>query len=682
MAGARWSRRAWGVGAALLALALTLALPLPAARASTLLLVSDFEADSTGWYAEQATLEVADGLAQLTSESGGGFSLRSQYWLNEAEPGAQYSASADVIVHDSATQVTLSLRGVDADGNPLPPTLLTVAPFDGPQHLAVGPLVASEGAAYVQVTLYATANAAGATFAVDAVEVLEVAPAPEPTPTAEPTQSSTPESTPTSTPEPTPTPPPGPAPAILTLPSPTPHPVTHALHDTGFETGMGAWDLSRSGALLEQGAITPEFGASLVMFAPRTSSVWVQQLVLVTPGEWYEASAVLAPLEHVAAGLVRVAWYASPTGAGSQMSTDDSEPVASPPPNAVAQTHATVTTGPVQAPEGALSARIRILLQPAAPGARLAVDDVAFQPSAPPPVATPTPTPPPTATPLPTSTPAASPSPTPTSTPGVAASGAAGGAGGGGAVGDVSLTPVPAAAGVTEAQRWLRITEVLADPPQAGRDADFEWVEITNLGSAAASLLGMALRDGQAATLLPEARVEPGASVVVGGPRAEGVVGVRLEGSIGNGLGNGGDRLALLAPDGEVVDSFGYGSEGPLPEPSAGESLHRWFDAAGSALGAATGEPSPGAYTQALPQAEPADAEPVSGSVAAGAGAPAAEAEAEAAPAVASSNTGPAATWVFLLAIAGGALGGAAVQRLAAVARGRDAEVASPQATD
>ena len=179
-------------------------------------------------------------------------------------------------------------------------------------------------------------------------------------------------------------------------------------------------------------------------------------------------------------------------------------------------------------------------------------------------VATPVPavpnaTPAPAASPTPTSTPVATSSPTPAAT-------------------EASPTP---GEGVTErvddkpavdAEDYapqadtltLRLSEVLADPVESGIDRDWEWVALVNTGGAAVSTEGWSLGDAAASDALPAVVVPSGGFVVVAAERAvlpEGTLVVRVpDGSIGNGLNNGGDAVRLLAPTGEVVDALSYGA--------------------------------------------------------------------------------------------------------------------------
>ncbi|MGE3961173.1 MAG: lamin tail domain-containing protein [Dehalococcoidia bacterium] len=205
------------------------------------------------------------------------------------------------------------------------------------------------------------------------------------------------------------------------------------------------------------------------------------------------------------------------------------------------------------------------------------------------------------------------------------------------------------------AQQWVRITEVLPDPVQPGKDAEYEWVELTNLGPGAVDTAGMSLRDGQASTPLPALTIPPGASVVIAGPLAEVDADARVAGTIGNGLGNDGDRLQLLDASGQSVDAFAFGEGTPLL-PAPGESIHRWFEVGAAFIAAAVGAPSPGVHE---PPSELSGTGADAGA-SDSAGEEGAEVEREA------DAGGPdGLAWVLLLAVGGGALGGAAVQRVA-----------------
>lgn len=592
--------KAWA-GAALLAgvFGALGALTLPqAARATTPLYNGDFHAGADGWVTSNATLTVeqdsAGPIAHLAAAGPGTFLLRSQWWLATAVPGGEYQLAATLRADDPALgSARIRLAFLDAAGVEVTTTASTAA-LGGVtfEHVVAPPAVAPPGTHHVQVVVIGDAHAPDAALSIRNVTLDVTLPA-APAPTVQPPP-------PTATPAPgTPTASATPRPTTTPRPTATPRPpASAALRNATFDDGAVGWDVV-GGEVTTAAVLGDAFGHSMVLRAHGGNSVWVHQLVSVVPGQWYDASAVLAPLEHVRFAWLRVAWYASPTGEGAQLSTVDSPQVASPPPLARAEAIAQISTGPVQAPATAQSARVRIVLQPAgAAGAAVAIDDVSMIATLPPPppAATPTATPPaPPATPAASATTAPSPtaataspvatpaSRTPSSIP-------------------AQQQPQPAAA---PGQHLLRITELLPDPIEEGRDAPYEWVEITNFGPTATTLAGMALRDNAATTTLPTLAVPAGASVVIAGSLATVAADVRLPVGIGNGLGNNGDRLELLDATGAVVDALAYGSADPpagvvpVPAPPPGQTIARTFDVSGRYLHATIGAPTPGRYAPA-----------------------------------------------------------------------------------
>lgn len=148
----------------------------------------------------------------------------------------------------------------------------------------------------------------------------------------------------------------------------------------------------------------------------------------------------------------------------------------------------------------------------------------------------------------------------------------------------------------------LRITELMPDPVEPGNDADFEWIEVANLGREPASLAGMLLGDNHGALALPAITLEPGLVLVVAGMRASvpEVSAHRPPQGFSNGLANGGDRIALFLPNRTVVDALSYGSDTtydrpPLPSPEPGSSLVRRFADDGTYAGfEVVAKPTPG----------------------------------------------------------------------------------------
>jgi len=168
-----------------------------------------------------------------------------------------------------------------------------------------------------------------------------------------------------------------------------------------------------------------------------------------------------------------------------------------------------------------------------------------------------------------------------------------------------SPTPTPSA--------WPRLllSEVVYDAPQPGTDSDYEWLEVFNAGTVDVSLAGWMVGDNAGQDTIPAFTLAPGEYLIIAATAAGFAVNhldftghlVSLEDTIGNGLGNTGDVLRLLAPDGTVVDAMSYGTNTSAFAPScpgvaAGQSLARvpsWLDTDTAADWAPQQLPNPGA---------------------------------------------------------------------------------------
>jgi hypothetical protein len=137
---------------------------------------------------------------------------------------------------------------------------------------------------------------------------------------------------------------------------------------------------------------------------------------------------------------------------------------------------------------------------------------------------------------------------------------------------------LPAAAGS------LVITEVLANP--AGPETQQEYVELANLGGDDVTTAGLRIEDTAGVDALPEALIRAGARVLIVGasfaeqsasdvpPRA-GTALLRVAGRIGrDGLGQAGEIVRLVGPDGLVRSSYGGWIDTRRPA-WAGQSVHR-----------------------------------------------------------------------------------------------------------
>ncbi|MFN0093269.1 MAG: lamin tail domain-containing protein [Dehalococcoidia bacterium] len=433
------------------------------------------------------------------------------------------------------------------------------------------------------------------------------------TPSPRPEDPATPAPTATSPPRATATPRPGPAPA------PVPPPAGGSgglLVDGDFEfVSDGApafWD--HFGGLLSSEPESVSGSWSALLLSDSGATKWLTQAFPVEGAAWYAGSAWGRVAGGEAELFIRVSWYASVDGSGAAIEQDDGGV-------SVSTAWSALTFGPTRSPSTARSARFRLMLRPG-PGAAALFDDARFVPASAP-AATPTPAPTPTpaastsATPGPGATPtlATQAAGTPTRTPAATASrtGTTAGRSGGSNASGAAAGP---SAGVASGA-GLRLTEVLVDPAEAGRDNGFEWVEVRNDGPEPVDLTGWRVGDSRTADVLPSLVVAPGEYVVIAGSDAsfpDGVRVVRLaDGTIGSGLNNDGDAVRLIDPSGAVVDSVSFGEDktaGPRASrvPGPGETLGL-DDAGGWRV---TTRPTPGS-PNVLPPLPAATAEPGGG---------------------------------------------------------------------
>ncbi len=205
-----------------------------------------------------------------------------------------------------------------------------------------------------------------------------------PTPTATAPATATPDATQTVTATPMMTASPPPTASPTASPSPSPMPtvveprVFSELVNGGFEvsredgTPYGWWKVGGEMAVSDSAAMVGELGLEVVSRTDVTK--WVYQTVSVEPGAWYEAAAWAMNEPGVEAALVRVSWYASETGEGSALASEDSGELQS----ADGAFHF-LSTEAIRAPEGAHSAKVRLLVRPASSGAAMSCfDSVSF----------------------------------------------------------------------------------------------------------------------------------------------------------------------------------------------------------------------------------------------------------------------------------------------------------------
>lgn len=512
--------------------------------------------------------------------------------VRPARAGGQYAVTTTANATGTG-RLELRLAFYDAGFMELPGSAISSreAPFSGTMATSAQ---APAGTAFVEVAVSAfdgdiQATVSGTSLsgppASTPTQAPTSTPGPTQTPPSAPTRTATPPAITAAPPSPTTAPPWTPPPVATVTPTPTASPVATPtatptpspprisgfgglILNGDFEAVTGDmplhWQETGGGELSAGAPGRRGVRAARLVAGPGTS--WVHQAARISGGAWYIGRAWIAVESGGADVWVRLSWYASTDGSGAMLGQVDSP--------AHAGGWSLVTTGPVRAPAEAASVRFRLMVRNGG-GAIVSFDDAEL-------VATvaPSPTPVPTPAPTRTTTPTRPPAAAPTGPPAVATS-------------------------TTRGNLTLRISEILADPEEAGRDARFEWVELVNTGTEPVDLAGWTLGDAASSDVLPATVVPPGGYVVVAGGDASfpaGVLVVRVtDGEVGNGLNNTGDAVYLRAPGGVTVDAMSFGSnravfENPPPAPPAGQTLGLRDSARTAAADAwaVTLSPSPG----------------------------------------------------------------------------------------
>ena len=483
------------------------------------------------------------------------------------------TVSADSVVPAGAAwvQLVLSAKGsgtVTFDNAalvltaPLPPTA-TPTPLDSPTATPVNETPTAEATE-------TPPSPAGATPTATSTSAPGATSTKTPTPTRTPTGTRTPSPTrePTSTRTPTPRPA---SSGSQRTPLPTSTPTLSAGSGFGGLVANGDFELVSDG----KPAYWEKFGGVMVasgdaargayagcLQSETASTKWLYQIVEVEGGGWYAAGAK-GRMVGGGSASIRVSWYESFDGSGSQMDSVESNVTSG-------GGWATLTTGPIQAPTRRVRHECDSTVQPAGNATACFDDATFFTAEAPPATAQASGT-----TPQSGAT-AAKPPNTPR--PGATSRSTS-----------TSNSPVRGVPGAAAPSRVpidgstaLRISEVLSDPVEPGRDAAFEWVEIVNVGEGDLDTSGWLLADGNTARALPQTVIPAGGYFVVRGESAQLATavpaGISAGGEIGNGLGNTGDVLRLTAPGGQVADELSFGDNtdvfDPAPEaPGPGETV-------------------------------------------------------------------------------------------------------------
>lgn len=181
-------------------------------------------------------------------------------------------------------------------------------------------------------------------------------PVPTPQPTLAPSASPSPSTPPWATQSPTPAPAATPA---------EPPEFFSSLTNGGFENvdgdGMPYGWRKAGGQMSAVNQPRLEGNRALRLYSATTSTKWVYQTVSAEPGAYYQASAFgFKNSPAIAALFLRLSWYTTENGDGSAMGSADSLDLLT----VDAPDFRSVTTGPVQAPPGARSVKVRLMLRP------------------------------------------------------------------------------------------------------------------------------------------------------------------------------------------------------------------------------------------------------------------------------------------------------------------------------
>jgi len=112
-------------------------------------------------------------------------------------------------------------------------------------------------------------------------------------------------------------------------------------------------------------------GDLALQFVSRTASTkWAYQVVTVEAGRAYELAGFAAAGAGAPRAFLRVSWYVSPDGSGSMIKSEDSASTSF---ATAAFQH--LSTGPIEAPEDAHSAKLRLMMRPASAATAVAYFD-------------------------------------------------------------------------------------------------------------------------------------------------------------------------------------------------------------------------------------------------------------------------------------------------------------------
>jgi hypothetical protein len=351
----------------------------PSAHAGGLLINSGFEDGPSGWLLNAGELGTATSPVQSGTYSGhftgtGQPTTQFVYQWVGVRPDEDYAASGWVAASGAVTRVFLRVswydsRGqhlIDWDSNWLPQLDGAFYRLTTDTHLSLSAAHSARVSAVVQADSSFVIHlddfeflgpAAGSSTPAPPTPVPTVV---TPTPDPLPVPTATPRSTPARTPTPRPTRSPSPGTATpAEEPSAFPSLVNGGFEQLRPDGTPYGWH--KQGGEVSSSDLGSEGVRSLALTSQTSSTKWAYQTIAVSGGASYRGSVDARASGAAEAVFLRISWYSSSDASGPALTSDDS-PEAALSGNDPLQR---LTTGPIEAPPEAKSAKFRLMLRPA-----------------------------------------------------------------------------------------------------------------------------------------------------------------------------------------------------------------------------------------------------------------------------------------------------------------------------
>ena len=370
----------------------------PRAGAADLLTNGGFEEGGVGWSLSAGNLDAVHSPVFAGSLSGqftgsGQPTTHFAYQLVAVQPDESYEARGWMAAVGSAlTRVFLRVSWFGAGGQLVSQSDSAWLPqFDGGFYgLTTGEVISPSAARSARVSAVVQSDSAF-TVHLDDFDLAGPVPAP-PTSTPHPTPAPTiapsvapssvtptPRPAPTATPRRTSTPPPISPSSEATEPLVFPVLVNGSFEELRADGSPYGWR-KQGGEISSAGEPRTDGSRSLALRSQTSSTKWAYQVVSVAGSAYYQASVDAYAGAGTEAAFLRVSWYASVDGSGPALSSEDSIHSAT----TAGGTFQRLATEALQAPVGAASAKLRLMLRPLSDESAVAYfDSAAFVPSEP-----------------------------------------------------------------------------------------------------------------------------------------------------------------------------------------------------------------------------------------------------------------------------------------------------------